>query len=232
MFSFKQFSIRQDRTAMKVGTDGVLLGAWVNLNGAESEILDIGTGTSLIALMMAQRCEANVDAVEIDESSASQAVENIAASPWSDRVEVYCTAIQEFRPTKKYDLIVSNPPYFCNSLLSPNAERNNARHTTSLSFNDLIESVMRLLTQEGRFALILPINEFQLFEKEVNNRLFLNRICNAKGFDDGETIRVMSEWSLSSSASKDTEAVVIRDRSTGDFNAGYKSLTADFYLKF
>ncbi len=237
MFRFKQFTIHQDRTAMKVGTDGVLLGAWASLDGEESNILDIGAGTALIALMMAQRNPlSHIDAIEIDEASADQAAENIAASPWRDRISLYKCAVQEFESHRKYDLIVSNPPFFCNSLLPPKAERSAARHTITLSFEDLLFAVERLLSDGGRFALILPYSEFKLFEKEAITKFTLTKICNVKSFDDSEAIRVMSEWKFASTTELVhqifRESLAIRDRVSGDYSAKYRQITADFYLKF
>ena len=130
-FRFKQFAVEQDDVAMKVGTDGVLLGAWADCNGAK-RILDIGTGTGVIALMLAQRnAEAEVQAVEIDETATRRARSNFDLSPWAERLTVENCAVQEFAPAEKFDLIVSNPPYFVDSLLPPDAKRSTARHTTT-----------------------------------------------------------------------------------------------------
>ncbi|MEE0972800.1 MAG: methyltransferase, partial [Paludibacteraceae bacterium] len=154
-FRFKQFTVYQDRCAMKVGTDGVLLGVLADVSKA-TRILDIGTGTGLIALMLAQRQkDAHVDAIEIDEQAAQQAQENIAQSPFC-YIHVHTTALQAYNSTQPYDLIVSNPPYFVDSLKAPNAARNLARHTDSLSFADLLQGAERLLHNDGCFWVILP----------------------------------------------------------------------------
>ncbi len=240
MFRFKEFSIEQDRTPMKVGTDGVLLGAWVSIEEGVRHasdcipILDIGTGSGLIALMMAQRCSAAlVDGVEIDEGSASQAADNVRMSSWGDRVSIHHTPLQSFRPDRKYDLIVSNPPYFVDSLLSPDKGRSVARHTTSLPFSDLIEGVVRLMSREGRFALILPTAESQLFDREARGRLSLVRRCEVVSREGGGVKRIMSEYRLGAeSSSVECEGLVIESGRPPQFTEEYRALTRDFYLKF
>ncbi len=234
MFRFKQFAIEQDRTPMKVGTDGVLLGAWLTIDRAERHILDIGTGTGVIALMMAQRnTTALVDGVEIDDSSAEQAAENVAASPWNERVMIHRSKIQEFAPEVRYDLILSNPPYFVDSLLSPDAGRTTARHTTDLTFAELAESVRRLLTPDGRFAIILPTQESQLFDQEVNGRLYLTRRCNVISREGAPTKRIMSEYQLTPPQDQVAEeSVTIESGRPPQFTEEYRELTRDFYLKF
>ena len=132
MFRFKQFAVRQDRCPMKVGTDGVLLGAWAEVRPGDRRMLDVGTGTGLIALMLAQRSAAWITAVDIDVECATQAAENFAASPWADRLDAVSVAVQRYDPVEKFDLIVSNPPYYVDSLLSPDEGRNTARHAAGL----------------------------------------------------------------------------------------------------
>ena len=192
-FRFKQFTVWHDRCAMKVGTDAVLLGAWTplpenlysvseavcTLSAQRSNILDIGTGSGVIALMLAQRCpNALIDAIDIDPDAISQAAENFAASPWSNRLHAHCTSLQSFQTSTKkcpygfsrsfealprlelstinYQLIVSNPPYFVNALKNPDKQRQTARHTDSLSYAELLQGVSRLLADDGIFAVILP----------------------------------------------------------------------------
>lgn len=233
MFRFKRFTINQDRTPMKVGTDGVLLGAWVNIYGEERRILDIGTGTGVIALMMAQRSEASVDGVEIDEASALQATENVEASPWSERVSIHHTEIQGYRPNERYDLIVSNPPYFVDSLTSPDSGRTTARHTTQLSFTELVDAVARLLGPDGRFAIILPTQESQLFDVQSHKKLHLHRRCNIHSREGGEVKRVMSEYKLGDNNTKiEPEEISIERDKRHDYTDEYRKLTGDFYLKF
>ncbi len=232
MFTFKQFIIKQDKTPMKVGTDGVLLGAWVECGG-EKSILDIGTGTSLIALMMAQRNNsAHVDAVEIDDDSAKQAEENIKASKWSNRVDIHNIDIVNFNNSFNYDLIVSNPPYFNDSLLPPSKKREVARHTTTLSFDNLIASVLRLMASDGRFAIILPSKEMGVFKTLASGRIFPIRECRVLSRVGGDTKRVMCEFSRQEVAVCRMEYVAIREADTNDYTLEYRVLTADFYLKF
>lgn len=155
-FQFKQFYVAHDACAMKVGTDGVLLGAWCPASGAQ-RILDIGTGSGLIALMMAQRCpNAEIDAIDMDADAARQAEINFSASPWSERLNAHLSSLQAWSSKSPYDLIISNPPYFQNSLKNPNKGRELARHTDTLSFDELFEHSLRLLAQNGRICIILP----------------------------------------------------------------------------
>ena len=172
-FTFKQFHINHSRCAMKVGTDGTLLGAWTSLPNPTRKILDIGTGTGLIAIMAAQRHpDAQICAIDIDADCISQAEENVADCPWSERIKLYHSPLQEFSSEEKFDMIISNPPYFVDSLLSPDAQRSTARHTATLSFDELTEGVIRLLAPEGRFALILPPAEYERFLSHPSFRLF------------------------------------------------------------
>ena len=188
-FRFKQFTVFQDCCAMKVGTDGVLLGAWAEAY-KRNNVLDVGTGTGLIALMIAQRnTNATIDAIDIDEGCVMQAKRNVFESPFSNRVDVQKSSFQDFaaRNDNKYDLIVSNPPYFHNSLKSPNLHRNYARHTDSLSFYEIISEGVSLLTESGCISLILPY-EFKtsvlMHAKTVG--LFAKRITNV--FPDRKSV--------------------------------------------
>ena len=189
-FHFRQFSIEQDRCAMKIGTDGVLLGAWVSLNKNPCSILDIGAGTGVIALQLAQRSSAEiVDALEIDENAYEQCVDNFENSPWGDRLFCYHASLKEFveEIDEKYDLIVSNPPFYSGGYKSSNESRDIARFSDALPFNKLIESVMHLLSDEGIFAVIIPRKEevnFIRIASEVN--LFPNRICRVRGKKEAE----------------------------------------------
>lgn len=155
-FQFKQFTVWHDKCAMKVGTDGVLLGAWAPAGSAQ-RILDIGTGTGLVALMLAQRSEASsITALEIDRDAAVQAQENIDRSPWKDRIEVIRADFNHFHSSSKYDLIVSNPPYFVSSLECPDRKRNCARHNDNLTYEELLKGVAGLLSPRGIFTLVIP----------------------------------------------------------------------------
>ncbi|MEG1402390.1 methyltransferase [Bacteroides sp.] len=154
-FQFKQFTVWHDKCAMKVGTDGVLLGAWAPAKDA-LRILDIGTGTGLVALMLAQRSQATITALEIDKDASIQAIENIERSPWQSRIEVVRADFKSYRPALAFDLIVSNPPYFIDSMKCPDGQRSTARHTNELSYEDLIEGVSVLLGHNGTFCIVIP----------------------------------------------------------------------------
>ena len=229
-FRFKQFAVEQDDVAMKVGTDGVLLGAWADCDGAK-RILDIGTGTGLIALMLAQRnAEAEIHAVEIDETATHRARSNFDMSLWAERLEVENCAIQEFNPAEKFDLIVSNPPYFVDSLLPPDAKRSTARHTPDLSFEELDKAVCRLLDEDGRFALILPTTEFEKYLSIT--RLYLVRRCDVYPKIGADVKRVMAEFTKREATAVKHETVTIEVEKRGDYTDEYRALTKDFYLKF
>ena len=229
-FRFKQFSVEQDDVAMKVGTDGVLLGAWAECEGAR-RILDIGTGTGVIALQMAQRNPtAQVQAVEIDETAARRARANFDNSPWAERLEVEQTPVQEFSPAERFDLIISNPPYFVDSLVPPDAKRSTARHTHDLTFEELDRAVCRLLAESGRFALILPEPEFERYTEQ--SQLHLVRRCNVHSVEGGAIKRVMGEFSKDKPAKIEIESLAIEVERRGEFSADYRALTKDFYLKF
>jgi tRNA1Val (adenine37-N6)-methyltransferase len=170
VFRFKQFSVADDRCTMKVGTDAVLLGAWVEVKGARM-ILDIGSGSGVIGLMLAQRSEPNamIHCVEMSSHDALQSKENIEASPWPDKLVVHLTPIQEFENVEQFDLIITNPPFFNKSLLPPSAQRTFARHTNSLSHAELLFSISRLLAPNGRFAVVLPTTEGNEFKDLAEN---------------------------------------------------------------
>ena len=231
-FRFKQFTVFQDCCAMKVGTDGVLLGAWAEAF-KRNNVLDVGTGTGLIALMIAQRnTNATIDAIDIDEGCVMQAKRNVFESPFSNRVDVQKSSFQDFaaRNDNKYDLIVSNPPYFHNSLKSPNLHRNYARHTDSLSFYEIISDGVSLLTESGSISLILPY-EFKtsvlMHAKTVG--LFAKRITNVFPLPHKPAKRFLIEFGMS-----DTECVednLIVELSRHKYTDEYNALTNEFYLQ-
>lgn len=216
---------------MKVGTDGVLLGAWVRVEDAK-RILDIGTGTGLIALMLAQKSPAPVDAIDIDRPSFEQATQNARTSPWADRVRVIHSSLQDFKPGYRYDLIVSNPPYFIDSFKAPGEARNMARSAShSLSYEELLHGVGRLLNNTGRFCVILPFKEGQLFrEKAEQNGLFCNHLVNIKTGRDKPFKRVLMEFSRREEELVEEELVIHYDER--QFTEEYKSLTRDYYPAF
>ena len=229
-FRFKQFAVEQDDVAMKVGTDGVLLGAWAACDGAK-RILDIGTGTGLIALMLAQRnAEAQIHAVEIDETATRRARANFDISPWTERLEVEQTAVQHYSPSEKFDLIISNPPYFVDSLQCPDAKRTTARHTQDLTFDELDRAVCRLLAEDGIFALILPTAEFEKYLSLT--QLHLVRRCDVHPTTGAAVKRVMAEFAKSKTATLTLENITIEQERRGDYTDEYRALTKEFYLKF
>lgn len=233
-FAFKRFRVEQSGAAMKVGTDGVLLGAWMRLDGAEQRVLDIGTGTGLLALMAAQRTsDAQIDAIEIDASATRQAQENAQVSPWPQRIHIYNISVQDFVPqtTERYDHIVSNPPFFTDSLKAPDASRSTARHTDTLSPDDLISTVDVLLAPEGRFSVIYPPQEADAFEKAARAKgLFCHRRTKVRGTPGNEFKRILQEFARSETVPVEDELTIeiVRHQYTPE----YIALTRDFYLKF
>ncbi len=229
-FKFKQFTILQEKSAMKVGTDGVLLGAWADIGEAKA-ILDIGTGTGLIAIMLAQRSGATIDAVEIDSMSALQAKENVSSCSWAGRITVVNKSFQDFYAncSKRYDLIVSNPPYFIKSHKSPSAERSVARHTDELPYDDLLKGVVELLTQQGRFAGIFPYVEGNIFiAKAATHGLYCNKRVNVLGKKNGSIKRLLLEFGRSKQPLTESSLAIRCDKE--GYTPEYKELTEEFYL--
>ena len=188
-FDFKKFSIKQDTCAMKVGTDAVLLGAWIIPNGSKN-ILDIGTGTGVISLMLAQKSSANILAVEIDKQSTEQAKLNVSQSNYFSQIQIENVSIQDLaqKSEKKFDLIVTNPPYFIDSYKSIESNRTIARHSDSLPFEELIDSVIKLLDVKGKFCLILPKNEAGIFRKMAEIKgLYLSKLLRIRTKPDKES---------------------------------------------
>lgn len=233
-FTFKQFHIDHSRCAMKVGTDGTLLGAWATLPPHAKNILDIGTGSGLIAIMAAQRHPtAKITAIDIDKDCVMQATENAVASPWAERIEVIETPLQEYSPEEKFDVIISNPPYFADSMHSPDRQRTTARHTASLSFKELTDGVLRLLADDGLFAVILPTIESELLLSASRGRLFTWRRCEVWSTPESGARRIMLE--LKREPPKDLaqkEKIIIEQGGRHIYSEEYKALTADFYLNF
>lgn len=229
-FSFKQFTIRHDRCAMKVGTDGVLLGAWTDLSHSR-RLLDIGTGTGLIALMLAQRCpDGRITAIDIDADAVGQARENILASPWKDRVEAELQDICTYTGQGLFDTIVSNPPYFIDSLKCPDSQRTTARHTDSLDADRLIGKVTELLTPDGRFSLVLPAEQTDdLLRLAAGKGLYPSRhtwVITRPGLPPK---RVLLEFRKTPTAFHPDELVIELERHV--YSEEYIALTKDFYLK-
>jgi tRNA1Val (adenine37-N6)-methyltransferase len=233
-FRFKQFTVSQDESTHKVGTDGVLLGAWVDVSECEN-ILDVGTGSGVIALMLAQRTAENVviHAVEIQPQDSRQARKNFEASPWNERLTLHETSVQGFSPANHFDLIVSNPPYFIDSWLPPSDSRTTVRHTTHLSFEDLLKSVVRLLNPaKGKFAVILPFSEAQRFIKLAElSHLFPVRECAFKSRGHKPVERLLLEFSFGKKLKLIEELTLYRDNEGEEWSNEYKELTRQFYLK-
>lgn len=231
-FHFKKFSVTHKRSSMKVGTDGVLLGAWVNVAGAQS-ILDIGTGTGVIALMLAQRTAsgAHVDAVEINPEASLDARENFQQSPWQARLHLITQPIQSYIPKKSYDLIVSNPPYFINSYKPPIATRQIARHADSLPFEDILAVSKKWLAHSGRMAVILPVQEGALFMAQASHYGFwCIRLCHFKTRPHKPAERLLLEFALTRQEHTEEHLTLYQDVTGEEWSAGYRELTRHFYL--
>jgi len=233
-FEFKKFKIRQDKCAMKVGTDAVLLGAWVIPNGSAS-ILDIGTGTGIIALMLAQKSKATIVAIDIDKDSTEQAKLNVAESSYASQIQVEHISFQDLcsGSTQKFDLIVSNPPFFVDSLKSTNDGRTIARHNDLLSFEDLLKGVKKLLNEKGKFCLILPKNEALLFRDLAKTKgLYLSKLMRirTRPEKDSEKRHLMQFEFKETEFSEST--LVIEADSHRNYTEEYKKFTQDYYMKF
>lgn len=234
-FAFKQFVIRQDKCAMKVGTDAVLLGAWVNTTGVK-KILDIGTGTGIIALMLAQKSDAEIDAVDIDEVACIQARENVMESPWPSRVKVLQTSLQDYAENsgKQYDLIVSNPPYFVDSSKASQEARSKARHADLLPPEALLEGVAKLLDRDGKFCVILPVKEGEAFrEMAAARKLRLNKLVRVKTTPEKPEKRLMMQFGFAPKTFSETSLVIEKDNQNEQhYTDEYRILTKDYYLYF
>jgi len=231
VFAFKEFSVNQDKCSMKLGTDSVLLGAWAKSDKAK-RILDIGTGTGVIALMLAQRTDAEIDAIDIEYAAHVQAKENFSESKWHDRLKSFHCSLQEFTPSKKYDLIISNPPYFPLPKSHQEREGTQARYTHLLSFSDLAEHVVRLLSSKGKFYVIFPIHEGAMFTNEAEKReLFLTnyvwvKTTSRKKFPK----RILMEFGFSEKKDMDDSMIVIQ--SENKFTEEYKNMTKGYFSQF
>lgn len=232
-FKFKQFSINQDRCAMKVGTDGVLLGAWTSLNNQPKTILDIGAGTGLIALMLAQKSDAEtIDSLEIDADAYEQCTDNFESAPWGDRLFCYHAGLDEFVAEigNKYDLIVSNPPFYSEEVASGDAARDRARQNQSLPFEELVAGVFHLLSESGVFSTIIPFKEEGDFLKLASCfGLMPQRITRVKGNPDSEIKRSLLAFSFMKTGVIVDELIIEEERH--HYTDAYIELTKDFYLK-
>lgn len=219
-----------DRSTMKVGTDAVMLGAWVEVHPTDV-VLDIGTGCGVLALMMAQKGAARIDAVDLDEASAAEAASNFEASQWRDRLYAFHGDIRKFGYGRRYDLIISNPPFFVDSFKCDADRKNQARHTdTSLSFTELVLSVKHLLKPEGRFALVLPERESHGFLSIASRYgLYLCKQQLLVPVEGKDPNRIHLEMGLESVDQVQNSVLVMRDEQ-GRFTAAYNEFLKDFYL--
>jgi tRNA1Val (adenine37-N6)-methyltransferase len=234
MFQFKKFAVEQDGCAMKIGTDGVLLGAWTPINHNACSILDIGTGTGVIALMLAQRTNAKqIDALEIDEQAYEQATDNFENSSWSDRLFCFHAGLDEFveEPEDEYDLIVSNPPFYTDDYKSGTEQRDLARFADALPFEDLIEAAALLLSENGIFSVIIPFKEEETFlALAAAYELYPFKITRVKGTPTATIKRSLLAFSRNKNIDFPIDELII-ETARHIYTAEYIELTKDFYLK-
>lgn len=232
-FQFKLFQIQQDRCAMKIGTDGVLLGAWTSIGHQPQSILDIGAGTGLIALMLAQRSNADtIDALEINEEAHGQCVDNFESSDWADRLFCYHASLDEFvdELDDKYDLIVSNPPFYSEIVSSGDENRDMARQNQSLPFTELLGGAAQLMSKDGTFSTIIPYKEELTFLKMAHElNLFPKRITRVKGNPESEVKRSLIEFQFGNISVTVNNLTIELERHK--YTQEYIDLTKDFYLK-
>lgn len=233
-FQFKKFTVWHDQCAMKVGTDGVLLGAWVAVDGAK-RLLDIGTGTGLVALMLAQRSspEARITAIEIDPHAADQANENVSRSPWAHRIDVKRQDIKSYVAAEKYDTIVSNPPYYKNALRCPDEQRSAARHDECLTYEQLLQAVSMLLEAKGEFTVVIPMDVAEEFQAAAARYALcpirLLRIATKPGASPKRILITFAFESAHLGSLEEKELLVEKSRHC--YSSEYIALTRDFYLK-
>ncbi|WP_418512407.1 tRNA1(Val) (adenine(37)-N6)-methyltransferase [Corallibacter sp.] len=232
-FHFKQFTVHQDRCAMKIGTDGVLLGAWSSLEHQPFSILDIGAGTGILSLMLAQRSQAEIiDAIEIDDEAYEQCVDNFEQSPWGDRLFCYHASLDEFTEEIEdtYDLIISNPPFYSENYKTDNQQRDLARFQDAMPFTHLLNSTSKLLSENGVFSVVIPHQEEKHFiELASKVALYPNKILHVKGTPDSEIKRSLIDFSFKKSTINTSELII--ETSRHNYTEAYKNLTKDFYLK-
>jgi tRNA1Val (adenine37-N6)-methyltransferase len=233
-FQFKQFSVQQDQCAMKIGTDGVLLGAWAPVEQNPFSILDIGTGTGIIALMLAQRSTAQqIDALEIDENAYEQATDNFENSPWNDRLFCFHAGLDEFteEPEDEYDLIVSNPPFYAEDYKTNYEQRDLARFQDALPFEDLVEAADLLLSENGILAVILPFKEEERFLAIANEfELYPIKITRVKGTPTTEIKRSLLAFKRFELPTLHSDELII-ETARHQYTPEYIELTQEFYLK-
>jgi tRNA1Val (adenine37-N6)-methyltransferase len=233
-FAFKQFNVKQDKCAMKVGTDAVLLGSWIQPNGS-THILDIGTGTGVIALMLAQKTSASIVGIDIDGIATQQAQENVDESKFKNSITLFNSSFQDFVKTTslKFQLIVSNPPFFEQSLKSSDEKRSNARHADVLPFEDLLDGVIKLLDEKGKFCLILPTLEAEKFRGMAQKKgLFLSKLLRVKSRVDKDIDkRHLMQFEFTPTEFSE-ETMAIEEDERHSYTQAYKELTKPYYINF
>ncbi|MBL85811.1 MAG: tRNA (adenine-N(6)-)-methyltransferase [Winogradskyella sp.] len=232
-FKFKQFTVKQDRCAMKIGTDGVLLGAWTSVKHNPFSVLDIGSGTGILSLMIAQRSHAEqIEAIEIDDDAYEQCSENFENSPWNDRLFCYHASLLEFveEVGDSFDLIVCNPPFYSEDYKTENKSRDLARFNDAMPFKHIIYAVAHLLAEDGLFSIVIPRKEEDDFVALANTiGLFPQRILHVKGNPDTEVKRSLIEFSYTENEVEISELIIETERH--NYTKDYINLTKDFYLK-
>jgi len=231
-FQFKQFTIHQDKCAMKVSTDACIQGAWTPIEDNVADVLDIGTGTGLLSLMLAQHnSNIQIDAIELDADAAQQASENVKASPWADRINVIQGDVTQHAFTKQYDMIICNPPFFNNSLLGDDAQRNNVRHTISLSYNALLTVLQKVLKPTGYAAILLPTAEHDVWVQLLNkNGWGITQLLQVHPKETGGYNRVVSLCSKDTFTATEVTQLQIYKQG-GGYTDAFTQLLQPFYLK-
>ena len=232
MFRFKHFTIDDSRTAMKVGTDGVLIGAWADVE-QDDRILDVGTGSGIIAIMAAQRnAKVEITALDIDADAVAQARDNVEATAWGARIECVCEDVKNFASDMKFDHIISNPPYFVEKTLSPNPQRSAARSAESLPFVELVACAEQLLKDGGKLSVVLPVESASLFRYAAFERLWLRRLCSVVTVEGDAPKRVLMEFVHTSEPLMPRCEELTIQLVDGSYSSKYRTLTKDFYLNF